>query len=160
MIHALRLLCAVFLALAVSAMNAPPLGAEDGRVPLPNLAKAAKGDACVEPAEIMRREHMDFLEVERDRTMYLGIRDGKYSLTGCIECHATPDPEDPEVRTVEFFCDECHNYAAVRTDCWSCHNPRLVEETPGNAARLPGHSDAETLIGQLKDHLAKGAPTP
>ena len=41
MIHALRLLCAVFLALAVSAVNAP-LGAEDGRVPLPDLAKAAK----------------------------------------------------------------------------------------------------------------------
>jgi len=42
----------------------------DSRVPRPALVKG-KGDACVEPVEIMRREHTDLLVAHRDETVHL-----------------------------------------------------------------------------------------
>ena len=158
MIRSFRLIgmLAAALLLAVAA----PAAAEDG-VPLPNLAKA-KGDACVEPTDVMRRYHMDFLEQQRDETMYLGIRNGKYSLNGCIECHASParDGSDPAVKTVEAFCEECHAYVAVKTDCWSCHNPRLEPEDKKAAAAKPFDEEHDRILAMLKAHLAGGSAKP
>lgn len=153
MIRSFRLIGAVGAALAVLALGGAPAGATDGRVPLPELAKA-KGEACVEPADVMRRNHPDFLKTQRDETMHLGIRSGKYSLTGCIECHAAPDPKakEPAVKSIDAFCESCHTYAAVKVDCWSCHNPKLTE-TGKQAASL------DSLIAELKATLSeKRAP--
>jgi len=121
---------ALALGLAILAGTGRPAPAADGRVPLPALAAPAEGESCVEPADVMRRNHMEFLKAQRDETMHLGIRDGKYSLNGCIACHAAADPAaaDPAAKTIEPFCEECHSYAAVKLDCWSCHNPTLTEE--------------------------------
>ncbi len=152
MIRSFRLIGAAGIALAVLALGGAPAGAADGRVPLPELAKP-KGEACVEPTDVMRRNHPDFLKAQRDDTMHLGIRSGKYSLTGCIGCHAAPDPKakDPTVKSIEPFCESCHTYAAVKLDCWSCHNPKLTE-----AARQAANLD--TLIAQLKAAISeKGA---
>jgi hypothetical protein len=115
----------LFAALMVWAITGDSAYAQQSSVPLPNLAKAFKGKQCVAPVDVMRREHMDFLDHQRDETMREGIRGNKYSLQQCINCHATADPEiqGGEVRTLEPFCAECHDYAAVTIDCFACHNP-------------------------------------
>lgn len=159
MIRSFRLIGAVAAAVAVLALGGAPVGAGDGRVPLPELAKA-QGDACVEPADVMRRNHKDFLKTQRDETMYLGIRSGKYSLTGCIECHAAPDPKaaDPAIRSIDAFCETCHAYAAVKVDCWSCHNPRPADQAGQALRELPVGADRDTLLAEMKAHLSeKGA---
>lgn len=94
-----------------------------GEVPLPHPAKAFKGEQCVEPVDVMRRDHMTFLKHQRDETLREGVRGNKYSLNECIACHAvkSPDVADGKVRTLKPFCAECHSYAAVSIDCFQCH---------------------------------------
>lgn len=95
---------------------------KDG-VPTPFIPKA-KGETCVEPADVMRRMHSAYLRHQRDDTMHRGIRTTKYSLVECIECHVTPDEngfykkihQDPQ-----HFCRSCHAYSAVTPDCFQCH---------------------------------------
>jgi [DsrC]-trisulfide reductase subunit J len=159
MIRSFRLIGALAVALLFAAVTGPA-GAGDG-VPLPDLAKA-KGEACVEPTDVMRRSHMDFLKQQRDETMHLGIRNGKYSLNGCIECHAAPDPNgtDASIKTVDAFCEECHTYAAVKVDCWSCHNPKLVTEPKMSAATTPFDPEQDRVLALLKAHLANGSAKP
>lgn len=159
MIRAFRLLGTLAAAGLVWAGAALPAAAADGRVPVPHLAAPAKGETCVAPIDVIRRNHPDLLKAQRDETMRLGIRGGKYSLTGCIDCHAVPDPKAPDskVRTIEPFCDQCHAYAAVTLDCWSCHNPTTTE--PAKTARVEEPLDTGTgnLVAALKAHLAKGS---
>ena len=103
-----------------------------GGVPFPVLPKAT-GEQCVEDTEIMRREHMNLLLRQRDETMRDGIRGGKYSLRACVQCHAAPDPAPHPggaptgVRTIKGFCVQCHEYAAVRIDCFQCHSETAEE---------------------------------
>jgi hypothetical protein len=89
---------------------------------------------CVEPTEIMRRDHMEFILHQRDATVHLGIRTSKHSFKGCIDCHSTRDDDGALVRhdSEQHFCAGCHVYAAVRIDCFECHTDR--PEKP--AARL------------------------
>lgn len=94
------------------------------RVPLPDMT-IHKGEQCVEPTEVMRRDHMNFILHQRDKTVYEGIRTNKHSLKKCINCHA--DPKTNSVLGENGFCESCHIYAAVSMDCFSCHTP-LAEE--------------------------------
>ncbi len=119
----------VSLALGLFGMAAAWAG--DGRVPLPVLAKA-KGEKCVEPAEDMRRYHMVYLEHQRDETLRRGIRSNKYSLKECVACHASPDAAAGGAETVRPFCSACHDYTAVRIDCFECHTPK-----PAKGSRKP-----------------------
>ena len=116
-----------FLFLAVVGFAISSVQAKHEKVPLPHPAKAVKGEQCVEPNDIMRRNHMTYLMHQRDETVIEGIRGKKYSLHACIDCHATIDPEveDSKVRTIVPFCAECHSYAAVKIDCFACHNPSV-----------------------------------
>jgi hypothetical protein len=116
----------VLLALLVVS---PPALAGESSVPLPNPAKAHIGDQCVEPVDVMRREHMNFLRHQRDETVRSGIRGNKYSLRGCVECHAVPDTAASGARTVRAFCSECHSYAAVSIDCFECHSNEAESKT-------------------------------
>ena len=97
-------------------------GAAD-RVPLPMLVKAAKGEACVEPLPVIRRDHMKFLMHQRDETVHGGIRGARHSFVGCIDCHAAKDDAGQWVRidAPGQFCASCHAYAAVKIDCFQCH---------------------------------------
>ncbi|MCU7809756.1 MAG: sulfur reduction protein DsrJ, partial [Candidatus Thiodiazotropha sp. (ex Notomyrtea botanica)] len=52
-------------------------------------SKAASLDSCVAPTNIMRRNHMDFLKHGRDDTVRDGVRGLEYSLSECIDCHAS-----------------------------------------------------------------------
>ena len=68
----------------------------------------------------MRRSHMDFLKHQRDNTVHGGIRGAKFSLKGCIDCHASR--KTGSVAKAETnFCVSCHSYTAVKIDCFECH---------------------------------------
>lgn len=84
----------------------------------------AKGEQCVEPTDVMRRDHMDFILHQRDETMHRGIRTEKYELEECLECHVQrgPDGEYPRFPSPQHFCNSCHVFAAVHIDCFGCHN--------------------------------------
>ena len=110
------------IVLASLAVVTSLVAANEMRVPTPSIAKG-KGQECVEPTDVMRRNHMNFLLHQRDATVHRGVRTGKYSLTGCIECHAQRDAQGQAmpINAPGQFCESCHRYAAVRMDCFECH---------------------------------------
>ena len=108
-------------ALALACAAPPTLAADSPRTPVPKPPKATQGAQCVEPTADMRRNHMIYLDHERDETVHKGIRGRKHSLRGCVECHAVADASAGGARTVAPFCSECHRYVAVRIDCFGCH---------------------------------------
>jgi hypothetical protein len=90
------------------------------RVAVP-VVKIEKGEACVAPTEDMRRDHMNMLLHQRDRTLRQGIREPHFSLKNCVDCHASR--ETGSVLGKDGFCSSCHVYAAVSMDCFECHTP-------------------------------------
>jgi len=73
-------------ALAWAGSEAQP---RTGGAPKPVIAKAVKGEQCVEDNDYMRRNHMKVLNHHRDETVLEGIRTKKYILKECINCHAS-----------------------------------------------------------------------
>jgi len=119
----------VYVVLAVvTAMVSLSANAE-GWTPKPTIVKG-KGEECVEPTEVMRKRHFDFILHQRDETMYRGIRTEQHSLTGCIDCHATRDENDEflPIDAEGQFCQSCHSYTAVSMDCFQCHAAKPVEK--------------------------------
>jgi len=101
-----------------------------GKIAIPNPEKPANAEQCVEPVEVMRRDHMKFLMHQRDATVIDGEREGVYSLVGCMNCH-NPASESGEIVRYEnpqHFCAECHTYASVKIDCFECHADRGLEQ--------------------------------
>lgn len=83
---------------------------------------------CIESKSFMRAEHMVMLNDWRDFV----VRDGDRLFTGsdgqqytmslqntCMKCHSNK----------KHFCDECHNYMAVKPYCWDCHIEPKEEKT-------------------------------
>lgn len=76
---------------------------------------------CVESKEFMRTEHMQLLNNWRDSVVRDGYRQYISETSGknfnmslqneCMRCHSNK----------KKFCDECHNYMAVKPYCWDCH---------------------------------------
>ncbi|MBM3949870.1 MAG: Hdr-like menaquinol oxidoreductase cytochrome c subunit [Rhodospirillales bacterium] len=116
-----RALVRLLMAAVLAAVVGTAFAADAPRTPVPKPPKAAKGTECVEPVADMRRNHMVYLDHERDETVHKGIRGRKHSLKGCVECHAVPAAAVGGARTVGPFCAECHRYAAVTIDCFGCH---------------------------------------
>jgi hypothetical protein len=86
----------------------------------PELEKPAQEKQCVYETSYMRAAHMEVLDDWRNESVRDGTRtylaaDGhirEKSLTGdCLRCHSDATK----------FCDECHNYTAVKLYCWDCH---------------------------------------
>jgi hypothetical protein len=92
------------------------------RVATPVIPKAL---ATVEKghAEIMRRNHMDLMIHKRKKTVHEGIRSEQYSLKACVSCHAVlgEDKKPVSVASPKHFCRTCHDYVAVKVDCFQCH---------------------------------------
>ena len=122
---------------AVQAEQQPSSGF--GKIAIPDPAKPAQAESCVEPVEVMRRDHMKFLDHQRDATVIDGERGSKYSLVGCMDCH-NPASESGEVIRHEdprHFCTECHAYASVRIDCFQCHADRGLLQSQQGRLELP-----------------------
>jgi hypothetical protein len=124
--RAVRLL-AWALAIPAIALSCAAFAADtSSRVPLPTIAVDASTQ-CIEPPERMRRLHPELLRHQRDRTVRDGVRGARVSLNACIECHAgkgTGVAAGSVVGNAQAFCESCHRYAAVRLDCFECHQPR------------------------------------
>lgn len=114
----------------------PTADADEGSALLPVIPPASKGAQCVEPTDLMRREHMQFLMHQRDDTVHGGIRGARHSLVGCIDCHAQKDPQGLAipVNAEGQFCESCHRFAGVSMDCFECH------------ATVPATDEARTAL--------------
>lgn len=119
-----------------------------GRVPGPTV-KIEKGEKCVEPTEEMRRNHMEMILHQRDRTVHDGIRSVKHSLKNCIDCHA--NPKTNSVLGKDGFCESCHTYAAVKMDCFECHTPSPRKDAAGGK---PASSRVDVQRQQLQRVIA------
>ena len=124
----LRLLAVVIGATAAAVAFA----ADSGRTPKPSIV-IEKGDKCVAPTEEMRREHMNMLKHQRDRTVHEGIRTKQHSLKGCVDCHAS-SKNGSVVGSRDNFCQGCHDYAAVKLDCFECHSTKPQPAAQARAA--------------------------
>ena len=124
-----RIVTGVVLAFGIGFACAPSLAYEkeahatgkSGRVPMPVLTiNTTKGDLCVEPREVMLRDHMKLILHQRDKTVHDGLRTTKHSFKNCVDCHA--DTKTGSVLGKEGFCESCHTYASVKIDCFECHS--------------------------------------
>jgi hypothetical protein len=125
-----------------------------GEVVIPSPEKPANASACVEPVEVMRRDHMKFLMHQRDATVLNGDRETKYSLVGCMDCHNPTSVNEEIVRyeNPKHFCAECHAYTSVKIDCFECHADRGLARseqsslTPNTQSRvLSAHTFSHKL---------------
>ena len=133
-----------------------------GLLLLPSLALAeppvlprGKGDACVEPTDVMRKQHMDFLLNQRDRTVHEGIRTKQHSLVECIGCHVQKNDagEFIPVNAPEQFCQACHDYASVKLDCFECHATKPDSDADSYSAGAPVHrSDLLSVMSFRSGH--------
>lgn len=108
------------------------------RIPTPTIPKAegkavpGGPEGCVEPVEVMRKDHMEFILHQRDETVHKGIRTTKYSFTECINCHVVRDDNQMPVnhKSEKHFCNSCHTYASVQIDCFECHSSTPATNVP------------------------------
>lgn len=131
--------------LLVMTSLALPLGTARAGEPawLPKPARG-QGDKCVEDTDWMRRNHMAVLNHQRDDTVHDGIRTERFSLKGCIDCHAVKgaDGKPVTVASEKHFCRTCHDYVAVRVDCFDCHASRPEVKPTTTGAAVPERSPA------------------
>lgn len=121
------------ITLGLAALAAFAAGVSFADVPRPAVDIARPDTQCVAPPDEMRRNHMAMLQHQRDRTLRLGERGVPVTLNGCIECHASKASGSVAAHR-EDFCESCHAYAAVKLDCFECHQPR----TQGAATLVGG----------------------
>ena len=104
-----------------------------------------KGEQCVEPTELMRKNHMELLLHHRDATMYRGIRTSKHSLNNCVDCHVQENGEGQyiAINAEGQFCEVCHTYTSVKLDCFECH-ATAPDDKPIAASAAHTHSNSLT----------------
>jgi predicted CXXCH cytochrome family protein len=126
------------LAVVFAALFAIPSQGRGGEAKwLPKPARG-QGEHCVADTAWMRRNHPSVLMHQRDATVHDGIRTPRFSLKGCINCHAVKgaDGKPVTVASPQHFCRTCHDYAAVQIDCFECHASRPVTAAAANAAPI------------------------
>jgi len=118
-------LCLVFVA-ALSAA-AGDLG--------PAIPKAT-GSPHPEGNEYMIRHHMEMMFHSRDVTVHEGDRKVSASIAQCFDCHTVRDASGTPVtyQDPSHFCRTCHDFAAVKVDCFDCHR-----STPSDFTEPPLH---------------------
>ncbi|MHB8884959.1 MAG: hypothetical protein ACYC5H_07700 [Methylovirgula sp.] len=148
MSHALLKVLGVALLISGSAAAAMRTAAKNDDQPqalLPHPAKG-KGKHCVAPTAFMRRYHMNMLFHHRYQVVHRGIRTAQYDLTRCISCHAVKGADGKPVSYADpkHFCRSCHDYAAVKVDCFECH------------ASVPGAPEKSSSVIGPDKFAAKG----
>ncbi len=100
-------------------------------------SRAAGLDACVAPTDDMRRNHMEYLKHQRDRTVHQGVRRSKFGLSACVDCHAAVESTRAvPVNAEGQFCQKCHSFASVSIDCFQCHR-RIPSQATSLTGSLP-----------------------
>ncbi|MGE3246186.1 MAG: cytochrome c3 family protein [Beijerinckiaceae bacterium] len=140
----MRRLAAFFLvlcfAIASAASASAPAAAQDKNASarLAPVIPNGEGDKCVADTPTMRRFHMNFLLHKRDQTVHEGVRTKRFGLDNCLTCHAVKGADGKAVgfEDSKHFCRTCHDYAAVKIDCFECHNskPPMSPRAAGNLA--------------------------
>lgn len=132
-------LLATLLIVFVAAVS----GASAGSL-YPEVPKAV-GAAHPEGNAFMRINHMRLLRHDRDEVMHLGNRDTQYSLAQCVACHAVTGPDALPISVKEegHFCRSCHEYAAVKIDCFQCHNSKPDEGFTALLMQTPAASESD-----------------
>jgi [DsrC]-trisulfide reductase subunit J len=124
---------------------------------LPNVPKAT-GEPHPEGNEFWRKNHPDMLRHDRNLTVRDGEREIGASLKSCFQCHTATDDQGTVLtsQSPNHFCSACHQYVAVKIDCFVCHRstPDGVDEYEAQAALLPPiplkDADLEGIIAYLK----------
>jgi hypothetical protein len=131
----------VFLALVLS-LAAVVVQAEERSSLWPAVPEAT-GAAHPEGNEYMRKRHMDLMRHDRDLTMHEGDREIGASLKQCFDCHAAKDDHGQVVTYAsdKHFCRVCHDFVAVKVDCFMCHR-----STPEGVDEGSAHADAGVLM--------------
>lgn len=113
-----------------------------------------KGERCVAETSEMRRNHMKLLDHQRGETVQAGVRDKPFSLKACIACHAVdgPDGRPVSAESPQHFCRTCHDYVAVRIDCFTCHASRPGEQDAAAAPSLLDHGDVAAMGAFLREN--------
>lgn len=120
----------------------------------PNIPKAS-GKPHPEGNEYMRINHMDMLKHDRDITMHEGIRNTDNGLAQCISCHVVKgeDNKPVTIKSEKHFCSTCHQFAAVKIDCFSCHNS-VPQENAKNSSLFENSNHSYDI---LLSYLLEGA---
>jgi hypothetical protein len=100
--------------------------------PDPPPSSALPEGHCIE--KDMRARHMQVIDEWRDAVVREGITEEYESedfpgesyvrsltKTCLLECHAHDGRADEGLSVQQRFCNECHQYANVRPNCWDCH---------------------------------------
>ena len=124
-----------------------PAWAGESRVPIPSPPKG-KGEQCVRETSFMRANHMTLLLHQRDETMQRGIRTKRFSLKECVACHAVPGNDGLSVgyEDPKNFCRVCHDYTAVKMDCFECHASKPPRD---RAKAMPNGKNGYRVSGVL-----------
>ena len=140
------------VSLMVLAVLAGIVGAHAGDVPAPAVPKAI-GGACVAPPDVMRRDHMAMLKHGRDLTVREGERVEGGRLTGCVSCHAVSDGKGAAVTvsSPQHFCRACHDFAAVKIDCFECHASRPEQPAKATDAGAPATGAHAALADYVRE---------
>lgn len=139
-----------------------PALAEEAATLGPSIPKAT-GEPHPEGNDYMRRWHMTMMRHDRDLTMYEGEREVQASLGQCFDCHAVKDESGTPVTIADerHFCRTCHDYAAVRVDCFDCHRstPEDFEEPSPHAFNrplMPYTPINESTVAELRAYVEAG----
>jgi hypothetical protein len=131
---------------ALCVLAAPALA----ETPIPHPPHG-KGEHCVADTAFMRRNHMQMMFAHRTEAVHEGVRAPKFSLAGCVSCHAVKGEDGKPVSYAsdKHFCRSCHAYAAVRIDCFECH--KSTPDEPAKAASAKTGADADKLAAYLRE---------
>ena len=103
------------------------------------MTPKALGQECVRDTNFMRLNHMDFLYEKRDLVVLKGIRSKPESFNMCLTCHGVKAENGSYISYEEpkHFCRTCHDFAAVKIDCFECHSS--VPDQPILTGNKNGH---------------------
>ena len=132
---------------------------------VPNIPKAV-GPPHPEGNEYWRVNHMNLLRKDRDATMRLGDRTIDASIKSCVVCHAVfgPDAEPLPYEEPQNFCQVCHQYVAIKIDCFTCHKSipdeeiraRLLSMQTGTLDKAKAAEDEAALLEYLAELAGAG----
>ena len=145
----------ILAAMTLLALTLLMVGCGD-TAPVPKLETArAKAEACVEPTDVMRKNHMDFVLHQRDKTMHNGIRTTRHSLKACVNCHVPAEQNGKPVNYLtddhdlnpDHFCATCHLYVGVKLDCFECHSDNPAGAAPVDSTHAALNTSLNTNNG-------------